>query len=221
MPGIDIFKGDADQDYKRWRETAVDKCAIIPDESLCVSYLKFRISGNARPIIKKLKATHYLDYLDTLDSTYLTYDQFSEAEAVLIDRSLRQKAGETFAVWQARFFGVANVLSVRDSSYPQRTLIKEARGFMNTRLGNAIATVPNDHETLAQFLRRARSIDEASQDVTHGRVATVNASTPTKTRRRAPGDRSPERRQRSNRHLERKIQYMRLLQMRQDWSQPI
>lgn len=57
------------------------------------------------------------------------------------------------------------MLSVSDTNYPQRTLIKKARGLMNTRLGNAMATVPIDNETLAQFLRRARSIDEATQDV--------------------------------------------------------
>ncbi|KAI1667230.1 gag-polyprotein aspartyl protease [Pyrenophora tritici-repentis] len=202
MPDIEIFKGDADQDYERWRETAVDKCATIPDKTLRVSYVKSRIRGNAWPIVKKMKATHYLDYLDALDGTYLTYDQFGEAETALIDGSLRQKAGETFAVWQARFLGVANVLSVGNSSYPQRTLIKKARGLINTRLGNAMATVPNDNETLAQFLRRARSIDEASQDVNSGKsvAATASTSTSTRARRRAPGDRSPERRQRSNRH---------------------
>ncbi|KAI2477935.1 hypothetical protein Ptr902_10618 [Pyrenophora tritici-repentis] len=45
-----------------------------------------------------MKATHYLDYLNALDGTYLTYDQFGEAETALIDGSLRQKASETFAV---------------------------------------------------------------------------------------------------------------------------
>ena len=149
-----------------------------------------------------MKVTNFMQYLDALDGTYLTYDQFGEAETSLMDNSLRQKQGETFAAWQARFLGVANVLH----SYPQRTLIKKARGLMNTRLGNAIATVPDDRETLAEFLRRARSIDEASQDVHLGRTANAATAPSSKPRRRAPGDRSPERKQRSNRHTERKIQ---------------
>ena len=202
MPDIEKFCGGGDEDYERWRETAVDKCASLPDETYRIAYLKQKISGLAWPIIKKMKVTDHLDYLDALDGTYLTYDQFGEAETSLMDGSLRQKQGETFAAWQARFLGVANVLH----TYPQRTLIKKARGLMNTRLGNAMATVPNDHETLAEFLRRARSIDEASQDVSFGKAAAATTSATTKSRRRAPGDRSPERKQRSNRHVERKVQ---------------
>ncbi|KAI4959044.1 hypothetical protein J4E86_002764 [Alternaria arbusti] len=201
MPDITEFRGDSDQDYERWRETAVDKCSTIPDPALRVVYLKRYIAGKAWPIIKKMKATNFMDYLDALDGTYLTYDQFGEAETALMDGSLRQKSGETFAAWQARFLGVANVLH----TYPTRTLVKKARGLMNTRLGNAMATVPNDNETLAEFLRRARSVDEASQDVQIGKATTAASST-TKPRRRAPGDRSPERKQRSNRHTERKVQ---------------
>ncbi|KAK1911211.1 hypothetical protein P3342_011813 [Pyrenophora teres f. teres] len=147
-----------------------------------------------------MKVTNHIDYLDALNGTYLTYDQFGEAETSLINGSLRQKQGETFAAWQARFLSVANILH----TYPQRTLIKKARGLINTRLGNAIATVPNNNETLSKFLRRARSIDEASQDVYAGKATATATSSATKTRRHAPGDRSPERKQRSNRHVERK-----------------
>ncbi|KAL7771040.1 hypothetical protein CFE70_000981 [Pyrenophora teres f. teres 0-1] len=205
MPDIKEFCGEATDDYERWRETAVDKCASLPDETYRIAYLKQKISGNAWPIIKKMKVTDHMDYLDALDGTYLTYDQFGEAETSLMNGGLRQKQGETFAAWQARFLGVANILH----TYPQRTLIKKARGLMNTRLGNAMATVPNDNETLSEFLRRARSIDEASQDVYTGKATATATSSATKTRRHAPGDRSPERKQRSNRHVERKVQDMR------------
>ncbi|CAA9965763.1 hypothetical protein PTMSG1_09122 [Pyrenophora teres f. maculata] len=153
-----------------------------------------------------MKVTNHIDYLDALNGTYLTYDQFGEAETSLINGSLRQKQGETFAAWQARFLSVANILH----TYPQRTLIKKARGLINTRLGNAIATVPNNNETLSKFLRRARSIDEASQDVYAGKATATATSSATKTRRHAPGDRSPERKQRSNRHVERKVQDIRI-----------
>ena len=74
MPDISEFKGEADQDYERWRETAVDKCLTIPDEALRIAYIRRYISGTAWPIIKKMKVTNFMQYLDALDSTYLTYD---------------------------------------------------------------------------------------------------------------------------------------------------
>ncbi|KAK1916813.1 hypothetical protein P3342_004368 [Pyrenophora teres f. teres] len=76
----------------------------------------------------------------------------------------------------------------RRDSRRQRTLIKKARGLMNTRLGNAMDTVPNDNETLSEFLRRARSIDEASQDIYAGKATATATSSATKTRRHALGD---------------------------------
>jgi uncharacterized coiled-coil DUF342 family protein len=210
MPEIEVFKGEADQDYERWRETAVDKCNSIPDESLRISYLKTRIGGNAWPIIKKMRATAYLDYLEALDGTYLTYDQFGEAETALVDGSLKQKTSETFAAWQARFLGVANVLH----AYPQRTLIKKARALMSHRLGNSMASNPIDTETLAQFLRRARAIDEATQDVELGKnlPSTSRSARPTttsSTKRDRTKDRTPEQRQRSSRYVERRVKEMR------------
>ncbi|KAL7771025.1 hypothetical protein CFE70_000966 [Pyrenophora teres f. teres 0-1] len=97
MPDIKEFCGEATDDYERWRETAVDKCASLPNETYRIAYLKQKISGNAWPIIKKIKVTDHMDYLDALNGTYLTYDQFGEAETSLINGGLRQKQGETFA----------------------------------------------------------------------------------------------------------------------------
>ncbi|KAL7772853.1 hypothetical protein CFE70_002816 [Pyrenophora teres f. teres 0-1] len=53
---------------------------------------------------------------------------------------------------------------------------------------NAMDTVPNDNETLSEFLRRARSIDEASQDIYAGKATATATSSATKTRRHALGD---------------------------------
>ncbi|EFQ90935.1 hypothetical protein PTT_12364 [Pyrenophora teres f. teres 0-1] len=59
MPDIKEFCGEATDDYERWRrETAVDKCASLPDETYRIAYLKQKIS----------------DYLDAFNGTYLTYD---------------------------------------------------------------------------------------------------------------------------------------------------
>ena len=40
MPDIKEFCGEATDDYERWRETAVDKCASLPDETYRIAYLK-------------------------------------------------------------------------------------------------------------------------------------------------------------------------------------
>ncbi|KAF7571266.1 hypothetical protein PtrM4_112680, partial [Pyrenophora tritici-repentis] len=68
LPELETFKGKVDDDYERWREMAVAKCRTYPEDWQAVDYLKFRIQGEAYEHIRDVKARHFLDFLETLDS---------------------------------------------------------------------------------------------------------------------------------------------------------
>ncbi|KAI1665646.1 hypothetical protein L13192_10587 [Pyrenophora tritici-repentis] len=83
LPELETFKGKVDDDYERWREMA------------------FRIQGEAYEHIRDVKARHFLDFLETLDSQYLTYDREADAETLIADGSLRYKSGQKFMEWKS------------------------------------------------------------------------------------------------------------------------
>ncbi|PWO19513.1 hypothetical protein PtrARCrB10_11985 [Pyrenophora tritici-repentis] len=102
LPELETFKGKVDDDYERWREMAVAKCRTYPEDWQAVDYLKFRIQGEAYEHIRDVKARHFLDFLETLDSQYLTYDREADAETLIADGSLRYKSGQKFMEWKSK-----------------------------------------------------------------------------------------------------------------------
>ncbi|KAG9378816.1 hypothetical protein A1F94_010585 [Pyrenophora tritici-repentis] len=164
---LETFKGKVDDDYERWREMAVAKCRTYPEDWQAVDYLKFRIQGEAYEHIRDVKARHFLDFLETLDSQYLTYDREADAETLIADGSLRYKSGQKFMEWKSKFTSCMRILKHKNA-----TQIRYAREFM--RPGLAIATTAGSHkdETIQSFLLRAQHIDQGHQQIDAGRKLT-------------------------------------------------
>ncbi|KAG9379865.1 hypothetical protein A1F94_010221 [Pyrenophora tritici-repentis] len=167
LPELETFKGKVDDDYERWREMAVAKCRTYPEDWQAVDYLKFRIQGEAYEHIRDVKARHFLDFLETLDSQYLTYDREADAETLIADGSLRYKSGQKFMEWKSKFTSCMRILKHKNA-----TQIRYAREFM--RPGLAIATTAGSHkdETIQSFLLRAQHIDQGHQQIDAGRKLT-------------------------------------------------
>ncbi|KAA8617241.1 hypothetical protein PtrV1_10542 [Pyrenophora tritici-repentis] len=167
LPELETFKGKVDDDYERWREMAVAKCRTYPEDWQAVDYLKFRIQGEAYEHIRDVKARHFLDFLETLDSQYLTYDREADAETLIADGSLHYKSGQKFMEWKSKFTSCMRILKHKNA-----TQIRYAREFM--RPGLAIATTAGSHkdETIQSFLLRAQHIDQGHQQIDAGRKLT-------------------------------------------------
>ncbi|KAI1521454.1 hypothetical protein PtrCC142_012208 [Pyrenophora tritici-repentis] len=146
---------------------AVAKCRTYPEDWQAVDYLKFRIQGEAYEHIRDVKARHFLDFLETLDSQYLTYDREADAETLIADGSLRYKSGQKFMEWKSKFTSCMRILKHKNA-----TQIRYAREFM--RPGLAIATTAGSHkdETIQSFLLRAQHIDQGHQQIDAGRKLT-------------------------------------------------
>jgi hypothetical protein len=208
LPDIDIFSGkDSDEDYEKWCRTAVHKCETYIDARAGMVYLETRIKGNAWDLIKHdiKSAKHYLDILDAMDVYFEQegYKKVMEAENALRDQSLQQKNGETFVAWKQRFMKVAAVLEKSD-----REMIAYAREFMRPALAGATTAASVKGETLNAFLTRARERDPESKEINRSRTAApTSIKTRDKPRKRSPGDRSPERKRRSERVKKRTIAF--------------
>ncbi|KAI1510157.1 hypothetical protein Ptr86124_011195, partial [Pyrenophora tritici-repentis] len=145
LPELETFKGKVDDDYERWREMAVAKCRTYPEDWQAVDYLKFRIQGEAYEHIRDVKARHFLDFLETLDSQYLTYDREADAETLIADGSLRYKSGQKFMEWKSKFTSCMRILKHKNA-----TQIRYAR----------------------EFMRPAQHIDQGHQQIDAGRKLT-------------------------------------------------
>jgi hypothetical protein len=198
LPDIDVFSGkDTDEDYEKWRRTAVHKCDTYMDERAGMVYLETRVKGNAWDLIKHdlIGAKHYLDILDAMDVYFKqeTYEKVMEAENSLRDSSLQQKNGETFVSWRQRFMKVAASLEKSD-----REMIAYAREFMRPALASATTAASFKGETLHVFLTRARERDLDSKEINRSWTTTpITTKTRDKPRKRSPGDRSPDRKRKS------------------------
>jgi hypothetical protein len=215
LPDIEVFTGkDKDEDYEKWRRTAVHKCQTYVDNQAGMVYLETRVKGNAWDLIKHdiQGAKHYLDILEAMDVYFEqeAYEKVMEAETALRDSSLQQKNGETFVSWKQRFMKVATSLDKSD-----REMIAYARKFMRPGLASATTAASKRGETLNNFLTRACKRDLEQKEIGRSRP-TITARTPRERapRKRSPNDRNPDRKSKLERDKKRNIAFGRTQEQR-------
>lgn len=222
LPDISVFKGEdegKDEDYEKWRRSAVNKCSTYVNDHAALIYLEDRIKGNAWDLIKYdiTSAKSYLDILEVMDEHFgaETYEKEMEAEALLRDQhTLVQKQGEAFVNWRQRFLKVHAILQKSD-----REMVGYARQYMRPGLAAATTAGSVRGETLTSFLNRARDRDLDQKEINRHSTPTAKKTererdsrkTP---RRRSPGDRSPERKRASNRTAKRSVGFGRTNEQR-------
>jgi hypothetical protein len=173
MPDPPRFSGeDKDEDYERWRMLAVGKCETM-DDLFRINYLQNFIKGEAWTIVKNIAATSYQDLLEELDKYYgdTSEEKLSAAIKEISDGSLKQKNGETFRAWKARFMAVRNTLcSNPEHAYPDSLMLSYARQYMRAGLAAATSRGSVPREQLFGFLKRAQIQDRYDSEIGAGRA---------------------------------------------------
>jgi hypothetical protein len=96
--------------------------------------------------------------LEELDKYYgdTSEEKLSAAMKEISDGSLKQKNGETFGAWKARFMAVRNTLcSNPEHAYPDSLMLSYARQYMRAGLAAATSRGSVPGEQLFGFLKRA------------------------------------------------------------------
>jgi hypothetical protein len=203
---IKIFTGDEAVDkipYDKWRRMAIAKCDSIPEDNQ-VQYLESRIEGDAWDFIDDVKAISYLDLLEALDPFYgnSTYEKISDALSKLTDpkQPLKQRNDESFALWRGRFMAIHKLAKQSD-----HFMLGQARKLMKPSLAHAASAGFDDQQAnaLVKFLDAARIAENTQKQINAGKSQDARADKSNKPRTRAPGDRSPARRQAGGRYAER------------------
>lgn len=203
LPEVEVFKGSQSQGYERWRRLVIAKCKTYHEEDQRISYLETRIADEAWRLIEDLNPSHFMDYIDVLDELYMSYDKEAEAETQLHDGSLRQKSGEAFVAWKARFLACMRTLGFKD-----HTAIYHARQNLRKHLALAATSGSFKDETITQFLNRAQHLDMGHQQIANAHSdskQTPRTSTHSATPRGTGPRVSFAGNSSNNRHTERKV----------------
>lgn len=163
IPDIETFKGNGD-DYEKWRMTAVDKLETIEYPADQIRYLRRYLSGHAFDVVRHIQSQDPRVWLAALDEAFNGVDRIAEAETKLFDGSLMMKTTETFNEWYTRFVGVVNRLDMND-----RTRMTHAYRLLTYKLSSTLTAGATPGETFAQFILRARTMEQRLNDAKIGR----------------------------------------------------
>ncbi|KAJ4335098.1 hypothetical protein N0V87_006374 [Didymella glomerata] len=84
LPDMKVFRGDDDEDYEKWRETALRSCK---------AYLKRCLERPAYDMIQDMKVTTYMEWIKEIDNCFnpCTSDKVKAALQPLAGNTLTQK----------------------------------------------------------------------------------------------------------------------------------